>query len=523
MKAAGRTLDHGQFSSVVALGRNVALGFGGSISSALLGFVLTLVVAHGLGASGAGTFFVALAVFGILGSVMTFGADVGAVRTISSYQALGRNDELGAVVWAAVLPVAAVSAVVGVAFFGVSPQLAELVADGREREELEATLRFLAVFLPLTGVSSVLLAATRGFGTMVPYVATEQIAKPLVRPLAVGGAIVLGGGAAAAVFAWAAPIAVSALVGGLWVLVLLRRAGRGTARPRRLPTRALTAEFWRFSAVRGLASVFQTLTNSLDVVLVAALASPADAGIYAAVTRLLRVGGLAQRALILALGPRISALLAVGDRDGAQLLYRVSTTWLVAISFPAYLLLAAASPTVVQIFGDDFGPGAVPLTILSLAMLVNMGTGPVTTILLMAGKATWNLGNTAGSLVINVALNLLLIPPFGLTGAAIAWSAAILFENLVPAFQIARSLRLHPLSAGLLFFAAAAIVCFGGGGLVAQLLLDGSPSAFAAVATIGAAVYGGVVWRWRGPFALDALWEAVRLPRRASARPASVG
>ena len=121
-----------------------------------------------------------------------------------------------------------------------------------------------------------------------------------------------------------------------------------------------------------------------------------DAGIYAVVSRFVLVGALTQRAIIPLLGPRFSALFAVDDYRAAQTLYQTSTAWLVSLSFPFYLLVSAFASVVLLMFGREFEPGATPLAILSLAMLVNIATGPATTILLMGGKASGILPTRTG-------------------------------------------------------------------------------------------------------------------------------
>jgi O-antigen/teichoic acid export membrane protein len=67
--------------------------------------------------------------------------------------------------------------------------------------------------------------------------------------------------------------------------------------------------------------------------------------------------------------------------------------------------------------------------------------------LAMAGKTSWQLIDVSISLVVNVGLNLALIPSMGVVGAAIAWSAAVLVNNLIPLAQLWRTFGLHPFGA----------------------------------------------------------------------------
>jgi O-antigen/teichoic acid export membrane protein len=501
-------------SDLTAVARQFSATMAASVAGAVFGFILTLIVTRGLGAEGAGIFFVAIAVFGICATVLTLGADVGAVRMIARHLALGEPAAVRTTVFAAMVPVAVLSVVAAVVLFMLAPTLGPLLARGSSSEEIVSVLRAVVVFLPIATVSAVTLAATRGFGTITPYVVAEQLGIPLLRPLAVGIAIAISGTAMwVAGLAWAAPI----LIAFVYVIFELRRlvdplpAKGSVAGP---SERAIWGDFWRFSSARGGASVFLVLVRWLDVILVASIASVRDAGIYAAVSRLVLVGDVPQRAIIRVMGPRFSTLLAMDERRRAQTLYSTSTTWLIGLSCPLYLVFAVFAPTVVLVFGPEFGDGALPLAILSVAMLVNMATGPATTILLMAGKSSWNLGNSIGSLAINVALNVALIPAFGITGAAIAWSASVLFQNLLPTWQIFRALDLRPLSPGALVTGGAALIVYGLGGGLIEAISEPSLLALAPIVALLTVIYAAALLPFRGLLAVEPLMDSLRFRSR---------
>lgn len=502
-----------ELSDLANMARQVSLTLFGSMVSATFGFALTLVITRGLGAEGAGLFFVTLAVWSVAAHALTLGADIGVVRTIARYLALGEPGSVRTVITAGLLPVTIVSSAVAAALYVLAPSIAPPLADDSSSAEIVSLFRAFVIFIPFGAVSAVVLAATRGFGTMTPYTLTEQLGKPFVRPFSVG--LVIAGGLSTqwVGVAWAVPIVIGLAYGSFALARLHDRLPPGYA-PSRLFDRDTWSEFWRFASVRGIAAALQILIRWLDVILVGAIASASAAGIYAAVTRLVIVGGIVQRAIILAMGPRFSALLAVDDRSRAQVLYQTATTWLIAMSFPFYLLLAVFAPTVVLVFGDQFSSGATPMSILALAMLINMATGPVTTILLMAGKATWNLGNAIGALAVNATLNVALIPPFGIKGAAVAWAATVLVENLLPTVQIQRALGLQPIGRGALVLGgAAALICGLAGGVI-QWTTSLSVVGVVSVALALLAVYAVVTWRFRRLLATDALRESLRFRAR---------
>jgi O-antigen/teichoic acid export membrane protein len=258
----------------------------------------------------------------------------------------------------------------------------------------------------------------------------------------------------------------------------------------------------------------------LDVVLVGALGSAHDAGIYGTATRVIAAGSIVLQAVLLVIGPQISGLLARNERDRAQSIYQVSTTWLTTLSFPFYLSVAAFAPLVLSIFGEDFTDGATALTILSLAMLLDMATGPVTTVLLMAGKSSWNLYNMASTLAVNVGLNVLLIPPLGLEGAAIAWAVSIVVQNVIPLVQVWVGLGLHPFSRSLALAAAGSLLCCGGVGVLVASLFGTSAAAFAVFTALAGVSYVLFLATHWSALLLDEFRDSLLRPSVA-ARPAS--
>ena len=85
---------HVHRSDLSNVARGGALGIAGGIAFGVFGFVLLLVVSHGLGATLAGIFFEAVALFMIFTRIAQIGADVGMVRAMSRLVALGRQHDI---------------------------------------------------------------------------------------------------------------------------------------------------------------------------------------------------------------------------------------------------------------------------------------------------------------------------------------------------------------------------------------------------------------------------------------------
>jgi O-antigen/teichoic acid export membrane protein len=502
----------------VRLARGGALNLAGGIVNGLFSFLFVVVLTRGLHATRAGAFFEAVALFSIAGNAVELGADVGLVRTVARLTALGRAADLRSTLKVAIGPVLAAGAGAGTALFILAPQASHVFGRGPHQDVTTSAIRVLALFIPVVAAHTLTVAATRGFGTMRADVALDKAARPFLQLILALAAMAAGLGVVAVSFAYVGPIAAAFAASVLWLLRLLRRAERqGTGAETGRPARGLAASFWRFTAPRGLASVFQVTTLWMNTLLVGAFVSLKAAGIYTASSRLLVLGNFALLAVINVIGPQISDLLARESRDRARAVYQTATCWLMLVTWPVYFTLAVFSPLLLRVFGPEFVAGRTALLILSLAMLVSMATGPVDVVLLMGGKSSWNLLNTVVALAVNVSLNLLLIPHLGIEGAAIAWAASIVVNNLAPLAEVWMLLRLDPFGPGFFTAAVCATTCYGGVGLAVRLTVGLTVPAFLLFGLVATGLYASLLLRFRSTLQLPALGEALRTRARPAA------
>ena len=508
------------------LARSSSLTLAGGVAGGLLGYILVLVVTRGLGAGRAGVFFEAIALFSIVSVIAELGADDGVVRMIPRYLALGRVASLRRLLAVSLIPVVAAGFGLGLLMFVFASQLSDLfVHEARAHDALVPYIRNLAPFVALSAASVTMLAGTRGFGSMTPFVLVDNVGKPAVRPLSVLIVIMLGLSGNSLALAWALPIAAGFVVASFSLARLVRRAESQTPWGNHSADRpgVIAGEFWRFASPRGVAGAFAIGLTWIDTLLVGGLRGVREAGIYAATTRYLLIGLVAVQAIQLAVAPLTSRLFARGETERAQVIYRTATQWLVIATWPVYLTLAIFGPVLLRVFGAEFVEGRTALALLSLAGLIVTVAGPSQMVLLMAGKSGWTLLNTVVSLGLNVVLNLILIPPLGIDGAALAWVASLVFNNLASVLELRLLLGLSPFGTGLLLVVARALACFGGIGLLVRTTLGPSWGAMLAFGLVATGLYAALLWQVRSKLDLPILADLLRPWRGGSARTIGVG
>ena len=495
------------------VGRGGLLNLAGVVSNTLFNFLLVVVVTHGLGTTGTGLFFESIAMFNILAVTAGWGAEVGVVRMIPRYQVMSRSGDIRHAIQAAVIPAAVIGAVFAGLLIALAGPLGNVLSNGVHGAELAHAFRILAPFLPISAVYAVTLAATRGFGTMMPTTIVDKLGRAAAQPFLVLAVVVLGLSGTALLLAWVTPFAAGLIAASIWLGYFLRKVdGKKVVGVARSSGRRIVfSEFWRFTAPRGLASMFAVSVLWLDTLLIGALRSTQEAGIYAAATRYLAFGQFIGLAISQVAGPKLSQLLASGDRTAARRVYSTATSWLVALAWPLYLTMITLAPALLSVFGARYQQADDVLVILGFGMLFAAAVGPVDMVLLMSGKSSWNLVNTIIALSANVILNLLLIPRYGMRGAAFAWTISILINNLLPLVQVWSSMGLHPFGPGVFAAAGASALCFGIVTSIVGIVMGRSGMATLLVAAaVATPIYVALLWRFRDVLDVAALRDALR-------------
>ena len=516
-------------ADISAMARGGLLNLVGAAGTGIFTFALVTVLARGLGAASYGAFVSAMGLFTILSNTAELGADTGLVRTISRLRALDRVRDIRRTFYIAVLPPLLVGTLFGLAMWLWAPELAHIFGKGKGSDEIATFARWMAPFLPAGGIVLVILSGTRGFGTMIPTVTVDRLGRPFVQVALALALILLASGHhpnhGLIALSWAVPQLIGAVIGLWWFWGLMlkaeRRDRRQNGRRRSRATTLLANKFWRFTAPRGMAGIFQIVVLWLNTLLVGRLGSTAMAGVFNAATRYITAGLMVGVAIQQVAGPKLSELMAQRNWDRARGVYQTTTGWLMVATWPLYLTFALFAPTLLRVFGKGFGGGAGALEVLGLCMLVATAVGTVDMVLLMGGKSSWNLINTVVGLSSNIALNFLLIPRYGGTGAAIAWASSILFTNLAPLVQVWKFLGMHPFGRGFPKVVLAAGAAYGALGLVLRVALGTSLGVFVLYQVVAAPLYAAMLWRHREALQLDVLLGEIKRKNRRGGRRAS--
>jgi O-antigen/teichoic acid export membrane protein len=423
-------------SSLVALA--------GGVVSFLLLAGYQVAVARALGADAFGLFVLALVICNLLAEACDLGLDYGVLRFGAIAHGAGAVGRLRSVIWQGLF--GAFLAGTGATVLLVAG--ATFIAGIFDKPGVARVLVPLAISIPFTGTAEVARACLRAIGRAVPAVASGSLVTPLVR-LAVGLLALRRAAEPESVavgYAVTEAVALAATIG-----MLLPRLPRGG---RRTPTPGL----FRYSLPMSLNRVILYTNNQTEVLVLGMLASAAAVGVFGVALRLSAPLGALLASIAVLFNPMVADL--DHRRDHAQLdrLFKTATRWVFTAGLPLCVAEIVLAHDLLRLFGHGFAGGATALAILALGQLINIGTGTVAGVLAMIGRAWLSLTNALLFLGLSLVLDLVLIPGWGLLGAAVANAIALATVNLLRVVQVHRALGvspydrsfLRPLAAGLL-------------------------------------------------------------------------
>ena len=233
----------------------------------------------------------------------------------------------------------------------------------------------------------------------------------------------VGVGAVAAGYAYVVAATVAAVVAHLFLNRLLPLSG-----PFRTHTRAML----RFSIPLVVASAVSTLFGTIDTLMLNTLATSAETGIYnygyqlaAGLPVVLSVFGFLYM-------PLASRLDADENYDEVDRIYKVTTKWIYIAVFPVFLTFVAFSDDLVSaVFGSTDPAAAMALAILSIGFFTSAANGRCQDTLSAFGYTRAILVINTVAAAINLVLNLVLIPRYGVVGAAVASALSFVSLNVI--------------------------------------------------------------------------------------------
>jgi len=414
-------------TALVSAAKGTSILLAGKLFTYVARLVMTVLVSRLLGADQYGLYSMSLTAATVAGSIGVLGLDTTLVRYIARYR--GRRDQAG--LWGT-LQMGAFAALTGlscgVVLFLTSGYLAvNVFHDPR----LAPLFRISSIMVPFLTLIALLAAATQGFRNMRYTAIAQQFSQPMLRMmLLVGIALTIGLTPGLATVAYViSTIAVTVL---LFYFLNKQFSLRRRWRDGRRDTREIVA----FSFPVYVSSLIRNFESHIQTLVLGVTHNVRSVGIYSVAAHFNLVGQVFHTSITSASMPIISELYDRRQWPELSRYYQVTTKWSFALNLPLFLIVLLFPVPVLSLFGKGFTEGASVLVILAWVNLIYTGTGLGGAIIDMTGHSRLKLANTIVLVGTSLALNLLLVPRYGMYGAAWAALVGSLIINLARLIEV---------------------------------------------------------------------------------------
>jgi O-antigen/teichoic acid export membrane protein len=408
--------------------RDAAFAFLIRVTSAALLYLSQIVLARWMGPSEYGVYVLVWTWVLVLGGLSHLGLSMAMIRLLPEYSATGQLKLLRGLLHGGRLLTLCVGTAIAL-LGGIG-----LFLFGHMLEPYTLLPAYLALIcVPIYALTDIQDGIGRGHGWMGVGLAPPYILRPLVLLL---GMIILH----ALEWPMTAATAAGAAIAATWLACLLQTL---LMRQRLSVEHAIGARTYDFKAWLRISAPLliiyaaELVIQNADVILLSLYRPPSEVGMYFAGAKTMALVMFVHYAIGSAYAHRFSSLKAQGDNDGLKAAVRDAVRWTFWPSLVAAMAILALGKPLLSLFSQDFVSAYPVMVILVLGFLARASVGPAEFMLNMLGEQNLCAAVVATAAVLNIILNVLLIPRLGLLGAACATSAALVF-TAVANFLVAR-------------------------------------------------------------------------------------
>ncbi len=181
-----------------------------------------------------------------------------------------------------------------------------------------------------------------------------------------------------------------------------------------------------------LIAVMNSVIELSDTLLLGALRSASEVSVYYVAAKIAALSTTLLFIINGTIGPDISRRWARQDRAGAFAMVRKYSRFMLALALLILLAIGLLREYILAVFGPEYREqGVYPLLVLAFGYFFVLAAGPLGIFMTMTGNHRRYLHNNIAACVINVVLNLILIPRYGVNGACFATAVALSMKNIL--------------------------------------------------------------------------------------------
>lgn len=406
------------------------------ISGVAAEFLLQVLLARLLGVTEYGIFIYIFTWVSVLAMISVVGMDTATIKFVSTYNANKDWNLLKGFIGRTLQ-------IISLSGFCVAGLLLIILLLTARSESGEFWKLYLSagILIPLIGLNRIKQSIFRG----LKYVIRYEVSDNVIRPILFGVAVYLfyeinqkPPDAGVTLFYYLVVTMAVIVYGSKWIHGLL------ASKLSSIQPAYKTGVWIRVALPLFLVSGMQLVLGQTDIIMLGALVDTNNAGFYSAATRISVVVTFGLLSVNSILAPLIAELYASHNMEKLQKIILYSARIAFLFTLITSVILAMIGGWVLGWFGSEFTVAYKALLILLAGQMVNAYCGSVGVILTMTDNQNVAARIFTGCALLNIILNYLLIPRYGMEGAAISTACTIALLNILLLITVRKRLKLNP-------------------------------------------------------------------------------
>jgi O-antigen/teichoic acid export membrane protein len=423
--------------SIDKIAKESGINFTGSVIGNLLGYIWLMIMTRFLSQEDFGSFTLAQSVVNVSLIFVMLGTPRSLDRFIPFYNSTGEQGKTKTLI-RFILRFSLISSLfMGLVLFLGSDFLSRYVFSN---PNLSRLLRIIVFSIPLLSVTMIVTYAFAGYKELRYHVYLKQLVEPALKIVFAAVVAIFGFGIIEWTWFYVAALLLTAII-GIWFLITRILGPLSDVPSVSINFQEIITYSWPIS----IASILMIIIGQIAYLILGIYQPAADVGIfriyiYIAAFLKLILGSVAR-----IYKPVISELIPKENYLEIKDTYRRISKWVLSMTILGFLIILLYGNRLVGLlFTDAYAVYPLALSILALGTFLNAAFGPEGMTLEAFGNTKLVLINSLIMLIINAGLGFLLIPNYGIVGAAIATATALTVGGFVGFVEIYILYQMQP-------------------------------------------------------------------------------
>ena len=423
--------------SLRTIAKGAGVSFVGAFIGLGLGYLSRIIIARWLGAEDYGLISIGYAALMIGATLSLVGLPAGIQRYVSFYKGKGDKGRIKGTILGALKISVPMSLIVGTIFFFYADWIS---INFFHSPELTPILKIFAIAIPFLVLTDNAIYATIGFQNVKYRVYVVDLFQNIFKLLAIVALLVLGFGVMGAAWGWVLTIVLTPF---LAFYFLEKRVF--PIFNTKVKAIFIDRELFTFSWPLIFTTVAGMVMGWMDTLMIGYFLSASAVGIYNVALPTAMLLLVVAKSIGLIFIPVASELYARNKEQESRGIYTMITKWVILLTLPGFLLMLLFSESIIKVmFGVDYVEGAVSMSILAFAFFLYAVFGNANAVLQVYGKTKIIMHCYFIGAGVNFISNLLLIPIYGINGAAIATGFSYALMGTLYIFFVWRIANMQP-------------------------------------------------------------------------------